>query len=878
MSRVWVVRAGPGGTDSDAAYEGGLVGIGWPEIPDTPAIADENELRRIIAETYPNEPVNRRSKWFGQLRAFLFTIDIGDLVLLPSAGGEVLHVGEVASEPQIPQTATASLHTVRRVRWIGDIERQGLSDDLRNSLQSIMTVFELKRGGAEGRVRVLLAHGSDPGPTVAEVEGQEGTARFAQRRTFEQVHALARVLSDEVEPITPMDALERTKQYLPPRPDELTLNNSGRERFSFNLRWWTVDLSKIGWMYKGAKGGQWSITDAGRQALVDYPDAQTFGAEMHRQYRDVMAAEKEDAKLARREETVRRIVARIPVGNWTSFTEVESIVNWTSSSIASYIRSNEVQGWHRVLRSDGVPTTDDRSDIQRELLIEDGLDFDVRAPAASKLSEIDLRDLLNEELVEQRAWLVKGSSVSGHNVVPIWLSDNFVSVPATGLAHLDSTAHRDTVVKAVNAAFAGRASDYRRRKIEEYDRFLRLMQTDDLVVTTAGGSLYVGRIMGEPEWVKPADGSPTRLRRKVSWSGNEDEGIAFEDLPQPLPGRLQTPEDVADFTDVLTTVQKILDESVDPVVPIRTTDPDLREPTDVFADALNMPQEWLSRVVQLLRRRKQIIFYGPPGTGKTYIAQELAEYLTDEPSNVQLVQFHPSYAYEDFIQGYRPELAATDQVVFALRQGPLMKIAEQARDDSSTPYFLIIDEINRANLAKVFGELYFLLEYRKRRINTLYSDGSDSQFSLPDNLFIIGTMNTADRSIALVDAAMRRRFAFLSLHPEEEHVAGMLREWLEENHSEHLYVADLLAVLNSELGSHDYAIGPSYFMRDWMYTDQDGLNEIWETDILPLLEELHIGEGIDVKQRYDLDRLLRHVTADGYVGAQVPSDASDIPN
>ncbi|HEX5541572.1 MAG TPA: AAA family ATPase [Micromonospora sp.] len=137
--------------------------------------------------------------------------------------------------------------------------------------------------------------------------------------------------------------------------------------------------------------------------------------------------------------------------------------------------------------------------------------------------------------------------------------------------------------------------------------------------------------------------------------------------------------------------------------------------------------------------------------GKTYLAQKLAKRLP-EPHAVKLIQFHPSYTYEDFFEGFRPESGDDGTLRFKLTSGPLRKLADDAREHPSIAYLLIIDEINRGNLAKIFGELYFLFEYRDERIRLQYSP---EEFTLPTNLYLIGTMNTADRSIALVDAAMR---------------------------------------------------------------------------------------------------------------------------
>ncbi|WP_232251071.1 McrB family protein [Actinoalloteichus sp. GBA129-24] len=279
----------------------------------------------------------------------------------------------------------------------------------------------------------------------------------------------------------------------------------------------------------------------------------------------------------------------------------------------------------------------------------------------------------------------------------------------------------------------------------------------------------------------------------------------------------------------------------------------LLEPTAALAAGLFVDQSWLSETVDLLREQRQLILYGPPGTGKTYLAQELARFLTAEVGGEhRLVQFHPSYAYEDFFEGFRPrrgEVSGT--VAFDLEPGPLRLLADRAAQAPDVPFVLIIDEINRANLAKVFGELYFLLEYRDRSVRLQYSPTTD--FRLPSNLYVIGTMNTADRSIALVDSAMRRRFAWQGLFPGEPPVADMLRRWL---HAHDLPDdrADLLDALNARIAERDAAVGPSYLMNRRVGTEP-GLARIWRHHILPLMEERHVGEGLDIEALYGLAAL-----------------------
>ena len=160
-----------------------------------------------------------------------------------------------------------------------------------------------------------------------------------------------------------------------------------------------------------------------------------------------------------------------------------------------------------------------------------------------------------------------------------------------------------------------------------------------------------------------------------------------------------------------------------------------------FSDA-----SFLEEIASLLDEKRQVIFQGPPGTGKTFVARTLAKHFAGSDSRLTLVQFHPSYSYEDFVQGYRPIRLNNGQLGFELRDGPLKRLAEKAlraEEEPNSRHFLIIDEINRGNLGKIFGELYFLLEYRDQNIRLQYSSGDDELFRLPGNLYIIGTMNTA---------------------------------------------------------------------------------------------------------------------------------------
>lgn len=271
---------------------------------------------------------------------------------------------------------------------------------------------------------------------------------------------------------------------------------------------------------------------------------------------------------------------------------------------------------------------------------------------------------------------------------------------------------------------------------------------------------------------------------------------------------------------------------------------------DGFDTELLVSQEFLNEVRELILFRRQLVFYGPPGTGKTFLARKLAERFCGSRDRVHLVQFHPSYAYEDFVEGYRPVQSGG----FELVAGPLLDAAEQARS-ADGPVVLVIDEINRANVAKVLGELYFLLEYRGENIRLQYSR---RPFQLPENLWIIGTMNTADRSIALLDAALRRRFFFVPFFPDRAPVQGLLRRYLARHQPALDWLADAVDLANTMLADRDAAIGPSYFMAPTL--DELWIRRIWERSVIPYLEERLIGETMRVDD-FALDRLREQLAA-----------------
>jgi len=373
-------------------------------------------------------------------------------------------------------------------------------------------------------------------------------------------------------------------------------------------------------------------------------------------------------------------------------------------------------------------------------------------------------------------------------------------------------------------------------------QFAHEMKPGDIVFAKKGRSTVIGRgvVMSDYEFDDSRDDN--KNVRKVNWTHKGE-------WPHPGQAAMKTLTDITSYTDYVEKLNALFEsDEVDDVEAEEVSYPSYSK--EKFLDEVYMDEASYNTLVGLVLNKKNVILQGAPGVGKTFAAKRLAYSImkVKDPHRVMMVQFHQSYSYEDFIMGFRPS-----EKGFELKRGAFYNFCKDAEIDSENEYFFIIDEINRGNLSKIFGELFMLIESDKRgvELQLLYSD---EKFSVPDNVYIIGMMNTADRSLAMLDYALRRRFAFYEMKP------GFNTERFREyrtglNNIKFDNLIQCVEQLNEEIAGDEslgegFCIGHSYFCNLIEVNDQ-ALSAIVEYELIPLLKEYWFDEPVKVKNWAD---------------------------
>ena len=375
-------------------------------------------------------------------------------------------------------------------------------------------------------------------------------------------------------------------------------------------------------------------------------------------------------------------------------------------------------------------------------------------------------------------------------------------------------------------------------------QFANEIKVGDVIFVKKGMHKIIGKGVVTSDYIYDTSRSTYKHIRKVDWQNKGE-------WEHPGQAVMKTLTNISAYPDY---VQKLLALFAEDTSEEVSEQKEIKYPLyskDDFLNEVYMDEDTYNTLTELLEAKYNVILQGAPGVGKTFAAKRLAYSIMGQKdtSRVAMVQFHQSYSYEDFIQGYRPSKDG-----FELENGTFYKFCKEAEEDNERPYFFIIDEINRGNLSKIFGELLMLIEkgYRDKEIKLAYT-GED--FAVPTNLYIIGMMNTADRSLAMIDYALRRRFSFFEMEP------GFLSEGFRQyqnglNDETFDKVVEAIVKLNTEIANDD-SLGPGFCIGHSYFCDQESISKEWlknvvDYDIAPMLKEYWFDEPEKSKKQIDI--------------------------
>ena len=848
MANMWIVRAGEKAFLIDDFKKQNIVVIGW-ELNDLSG-KNPDEIKQLMQERYPEASKTSLGLNSAQVIKFVCEFEIGDYVISYDPHSRIYHVGKIISDYYYSDELAKKYNThdaychFRDVEWVGETKRDDLTQTSLKPLKSVMTLFKIND---VAKNEILTRMSND------KIEWTEFYMEFADK--------LLEYQNDRKELINKIQKVySNLKMDLP----SLEGDNEGNYKIPYDIDPFTVFA-----LFNK------SITSENRiNILTQIKKEFSIDSDVPQTFHGVALVNNLKATFYRFEENR----GKDDINNiWNLFEEAikfsednperfmdcydrilpQGGIRWNITMALNWIRPftfiNLDKNNRNILSSDEIFSEEFKEEIK-------SLKEPPKAEQYLHICEECRKAIYSTDKysnfpeLSHGAYLSKSDDESDDGIgdgdvrqTHYWLIspgigaiywDEFYEKGYMGIGFgetgdLNQFKSKEELKLKIQELHGDNSSH--RHDVNACWQFVHDIQIGDVVFAKKGMGEIIGRGVVQSDYEYDENNTFKKIR-KVNWTDKGSWEYGHGKLP------MKTLTDITVYQEMVENIKEFFidDDQED--------DGKSQYPEygiDKFLEEVYINEKDYNTLVELVKNKKNLIVQGAPGVGKTFMAKRLAYSMmgVKDVDRVMMVQFHQSYSYEDFVMGYRPSKEG-----FELRHGTFYKFCKEAQEDDENDYFFIIDEINRGNLSKIFGELFMLIENDKRgeknKIQLLYSDES---FFIPKNVHIIGLMNTADRSLAMIDYALRRRFAFFDLKPgfdsdgfkgyqsklDDYRFDGLIEVMKELN----------LDINNDESLGEGFRVGHSYLCNVKPDEIDNKLNYIVEYELIPLLKEYWFDES-----------------------------------
>ena len=847
MANMWMVRAGENAFLIDDFKELNIVVIGW-KLSDL-SNKSPNEIKELMKEKYPQANKASLNIYSAQVTRFVYEFDIGDYVISYNPQTHMYLIGKITSNYYYSTELAKKYHTgesychFRDVEWIGETKKDDLTESSLKPLKALRTIFNIN-DAAKNEILTKMNQNIIEWPEFY-MEFADKLLEYKNNRK-ELINKIQKIYSNLKMNLPSLEGDEKGSK-IPYDLDPFSVFALFNKQISTENRINIITQIKN----EFSINAEVPLTFHGI-SLVNNLKATFYRFEENRGENDIDNLwDLFDVAIKFSEDTREKFITCydevLPQGGirWN----VTMALNWIRPFIFINLDTNN----RNILSTDEIFSDEFKEEIK-------SLKEPPKAEQYLHICEECKKAINDSDKYSNFPELSHGAYISNINsdgksedgmgdgdVRPThyWLfspgqnaylwdefyNDGEMGIGFDGTGDLRQYKSKEEIRIKFQEMYDDTSSHM--NDVHACWQFVHDLQIGDVVFAKKGMSEIIGRGIVEGDYEYDTN-KPYHKIRKVKWT-HKGSWKSKDKLP------MKTLTDITNYQEFVNNIKELFATEDD-----QDETPEVQYPeynSKKFLDEVYINEEDYNTLVDLVKNKKNLIVEGAPGVGKTFMAKRLAYSImgVKDVSHVMMVQFHQSYSYEDFVMGYRPY-----ENGFKLKHGSFYKFCKKAEEDSENDYFFIIDEINRGNISKIFGELFMLIEADKRgeknKIQLLYSD---ELFFIPKNVHIIGLMNTADRSLAMIDYALRRRFAFFDLKPGfiSNGFKNYQRELSDDKFDNLIEVMNLLNedIKNDESLGEGFRIGHSYLCNIKADVDEK-LNYIVEYELIPLLKEYWFDE------------------------------------